>query len=97
MRGELPGKGKEIKTEAKVLGEQAGSKFDETVSHQFVSKHIATLVLISNIGRGSKETDQGVRRQGTGLRCRHGEIPREVQEGGRKGAQRSRRQVRQDG
>ena len=32
VRGELPGKGKELKTEAKVYGEKAGVKVDETVS-----------------------------------------------------------------
>lgn len=39
VRGELPGKEKELKTEAKVLGEQTGAKFDDAVSVGRMKQH----------------------------------------------------------
>lgn len=33
VKGEIPGKGKEMKTEAKLLGEEAGAKIDDAVSN----------------------------------------------------------------
>lgn len=96
VRSELPGREKEVKTEAKVLGEQAAVKYDEAV-RILVPKTRTGPWLTSNTGRSSKGKGWRVRRQGTGLHCRRREEPGQVQERSRQGTQLCSGQVRQDG
>lgn len=93
VRSEFPGKEKEVKTEAKLYGEQAkqygeqiGDKVDETVSIQYYREANVTSWLTIKKARISKGKEQGVRNPIASQDCRGREGARKVQEGCWQGA-----------